>query len=67
MATEFTKWANEKGKTALLGTWAKIGRSRYQRVTGEVVAKIGNVWRIEGGHAYQTRAAAFSAADWAHA
>jgi len=66
MTNEFTKWANQKGEAALVGTWAKIGRSRYQRVSGEIVSKTGNAWRVEGGRAYQTRAAAFSAVDWAN-
>jgi hypothetical protein len=67
MATQFTKWANETGAAALNGTWAKIGKSRYKRATGEIVTKIGNVWKIEGGKAYQSRAAAFSAVDYATA
>jgi hypothetical protein len=66
MQTEFTKWAHAKGENALLGTWAKIGRSAYQRMTGEIVKKVGNAWAVDGATAYQTRAAAFSAVDWTH-
>lgn len=66
MQTEFTKWANAKGESALLGTWVKIGRSAYQRATGETVKKIGNSWVVDGVKSYQTRAAAFSAVDWMH-
>ena len=64
MQNQFTIWTRETGEAALNGTWAKIGKSRYKRATGEIVAKIGNVWKIEGGSAYQSRAAAFSAVDF---
>jgi hypothetical protein len=66
MQNQHTIWAREIGEAALAGTWAKIARSTYKRATGEIVAKNGNVWRIQGGAAYATRAAAFSAVDWSH-
>lgn len=64
MSNQFTKWAHEKGASALNGTWARIGKSRYQRVSGEIVAKVGSAWKVQGGHSYQSRAAAFSAVDY---
>lgn len=50
---------------ALLGTWCKVGRSKYQRCTGEIVEKKGRVWHgID--LAWQSAYAAMSHIDYLH-
>lgn len=55
--------ARQYMQEALLGTWAKIGRSKYQRCTGEVVEKVGNVWSGDGLY-WQSAYAAMSRIDY---
>lgn len=44
MTGRLHQMAREYLTQALLGTWAKVGKSKYQRCTGEVVEKVGNQW-----------------------
>lgn len=46
----------------LSGTWAKVGKSHYRRVTGEEVRKINGGWQA-GDDVYTSRGAAIWAAD----
>lgn len=57
--------AREYMAQALLGTWAKVGRSKYQRATGEVVEKRGGSWHgID--LCWQSAYAAMSFIDYKH-
>lgn len=65
------RWARESAEAALTGgAWAKVGKSAYQRATGESVTKRGSAWSVRGGkydhNVFQSRAAAFSAIDYSH-
>ena len=65
MTAEMAKASREYGSAALLGTWAKIGKSKYQRCTGEIVEKTNQGWHVHGTKwVYQSRAAAFQATDY---
>jgi hypothetical protein len=55
------RMSNEYRESALLGTWAKVGRSKYQRATGEIVERDHRgLWAASDGWAY----ASCSAAMW---
>lgn len=54
--------SNDYRENALMGTWAKSGKSRYTRSTGEVVEKINNRWEFEG-MVYSSASAAMWNAD----
>lgn len=57
------KMAREYKQDALLGTWAKTGRSEYTRCTGEVVKKSNRQW-VTGKLAFQSAYAAMSFVDY---
>lgn len=48
VSIKMREMARDYMRNALMGTWAKIGKSKYQRCTGEVVEKQGNQWAGSG-------------------
>lgn len=55
--------SNDYRENALLGTWAKVGKSRYERVTGEVVEKVNGRW-VAMGCCWSSCAAAMQRVDY---
>lgn len=50
--------------SALLGSWAKAGKGKYQRCTGEVVTKSSQGWSLNGDkYVYRSAWACMSAVD----
>jgi hypothetical protein len=62
---KLTRMAREYRQRAMLGTWCKTGRGRYERITGEIVEKQGNQWFCDGLF-WQSLWAAMSRIDYLH-
>lgn len=66
---EFTKHLKSSSQKSLAGEWEKIGKSKYERSTGEVVEKTARGWKLSSSKGetmgfYQTRGVAFITANW---